>query len=384
MATEVVKLSPKIKAYLSKRYYDPNFPGSFSGLDKFFRGIKQDGQYSVKKRDIKEWLEGEDTYTVNRAVRRKFKRNRVIVSGIDNQWDGDLMVLDSLAKYNSNYKYVLLLIDIFSRYIWTVKMKNKNSTSTIAAFKNVFKKGRVPELLRTDRGSEFVSRPVKNYLKDVGIRQFWTQNTEIKANYAERAIKTVKSKLFKYMHANHTYKYIDALDSITEAYNNSYHTSIKMAPSQVNKENESTLWQQLYLPTKSDKAPKIKFETFKYKVGDFVRISFLKKTFTREYDQKWSDEIFRVSKRYRREGLPVYKLKDYTNTEDIEGTFYQPEIQKVRVSPDKFYKIDKILGTKTVRGKRFYKVSWEGWGSQFNSYVSSKDIKGLKKKKSRK
>ena len=140
MATEVVKLSPKIKAYLSKRYYDPNFPGSFSGLDKFFRGIKQDGQYSVKKRDIKEWLEGEDTYTVNRAVRRTFKRNRVIVSGIDNQWDGDLMVLDSLAKYNSNYKYVLLLIDIFSRYIWTVKMKNKNSTSTIAAFKNVFKK----------------------------------------------------------------------------------------------------------------------------------------------------------------------------------------------------------------------------------------------------
>ena len=157
------------------------------------------------------------------------------------------------------------------------------------------------------------------------------------------------------MYANHTYKYIDALDSITEAYNNSYHSSIKMSSSDVNESNQSALWQQLYLPKPANDRSKIKDtpKNFKFEIGDFERISFLRKAFSREYDQKWSDEIFRVARRYKPEGIPegipVYKLKDFNSTEDIQGTFYQQEIQKVDVPVDKLYKIDKILGTKINR-----------------------------------
>ena len=381
MAAEQDRLTTPVEQYLHRKYYDPAFPGSFSGLDRFFKAIKKDGVYNISRNDVQEWLSSQDTYTVNKPVRRKFKRNRVIVSGIDDQWDGDLMDLSSLAKYNKNYKFILLLIDIFSRFVWAVPLKSKHASEIIRAFKKVFSKGRKPSSLRTDNGGEFVAKSVKHFLKEQNINAFTTKNAEIKANYAERAIRTIKGKILKYTYSNQTYKYIDALDSILIAYNKSFHSSIKMAPQDVNETNESTLWKQLYLPQKSNKIKdsQSKVKRYKYLVGDTVRISFLKKTFSREYDQKWSDEIFRISKRFRREGLPVYKLHDFNGKEEIKGTFYQQELQKVKISPDKLYKIDKILGSKTVKGKRKYLVSWVGWGPEFNSYVSAHEIKHLKK-----
>ena len=104
----------------------------------------------------------------------------------------------------------------------------------------------------------------------------------------------------------------------------------------------------------------------------------LKKTFSREYDQKWSDEIFIISKRFWRDNIPVYKLTDFYGKQNIQGTFYQEELQKISVPPNKTYKIDKILKTKTVKGKRFFLVKWMGLPSEFNSYVSAKEIKRLK------
>ena len=136
MAAEQDPLSSPIEKYLHSKYYDPAFPGSFSGLDRFFNAIKKDGVYNISRDDVQEWLKSQDTYTVNKPVRRKFKRNRVIVSGIDDQWDGDLMDLSSLAKYNKNHKFILILIDIFSRFVWAVPLKSKHAFEIIRAFKN--------------------------------------------------------------------------------------------------------------------------------------------------------------------------------------------------------------------------------------------------------
>ena len=382
MATARDTLTLPVKKYLESKYYDPSFPGSFSGIDRFFKAVKEEGVYDLNKNDIAQWLMGEDAYTINKPVRHKFKRNRVIVSGIDNQWDGDLMDMISLSKYNQNYKYILLMIDIFSRYIWTVPLKSKHASEIIRAFKIVFKTGRKPEILRTDRGREFIAKSVTDFLRGHSIHSFVTNNI-VKANYAERGIKSIKSKLSRYMYSNQTYKYIDVLDSIVETYNNSFHSSIKMAPQDVNETNESKLWRQLYLPKKEKNQPKEKskkktIKPYKFIIGDTVRVSFLKKTFSREYDQKWSDEIFIISKRFRRDNIPVYKLTDFYGKQNIQGTFYQEELQKISVPPNKTYKIDKILKTKTVKGQRFFLVKWMGWPSEFNSYVSAKEVKRLK------
>ena len=79
MAAEQDVLSTPVEQYLHRKYYDPAFPGSFSGLDRFFQAVKKDGVYNISKKDLEEWLSSQDTFSVNRPVRRKFKRNRVIV-----------------------------------------------------------------------------------------------------------------------------------------------------------------------------------------------------------------------------------------------------------------------------------------------------------------
>ena len=153
-----------------------------------------------------------------------------------------------------------------------------------------------------------------------------------------------------------------------------------MKPVEVDKNNESALWKQQYLPPVEKHIKPAALKRYKFSPGDYVRISFLRKTFSREYDQKWSDEIFKVTKRFRREGIPLYKLNDFNGEHEIQGTFYQQELQKIDVPVDKVYKIEKILKSKTVRGKRLYLVKWMGWPKDFNSYVSAKDLKNLKNK----
>ena len=157
MAVKGKTLSNKIKQYLHDQYYNPSSPGAFSGLEKFYKIIREEGKFQLNKKDVERWLQGQDTYTVHRPVRRKFKRNRVIVSHIDSQWDGDLMDMSSLAKYNNHYRYILLLIDIFSRFVWAVPLKNKSAIEVVKGLKRVFDTGRKPKLLRTDRGFENLS-----------------------------------------------------------------------------------------------------------------------------------------------------------------------------------------------------------------------------------
>ena len=135
-----------------------------------------------------------------------------------------------------------------------------------------------------------------------------------------------------------------------------------MQPNDVNDSNESFLWKQQYLPHKKVDSLNLKKskKPFKFSVGDTVRVSYLKKKFSREYHQKWSDKIFRISKRFRREALPVYKITDFYGKQEIKGSFYRQEFQKVKISPSKLYKIDKILKTKTVKGKKLLYLGLDG------------------------
>lgn len=102
--------------------------------------------------------------------------------------------------------------------------------------------------------------------------------------------------------------------------------------------------------------PKRVRRPFRFKVGDRVRIRHLRNIFTREYDEKWSHEIFVVSERRLRGGLPVYIFKDYLNDE-IKGTFYQAELQKVDVREDDKFKVEKILKTKGRGRNKQYLVN---------------------------
>ena len=351
-----------VKDYLQKLYYDPVEPTSFSGLDKLWR-LK-----NVKKRDVKEWLQQQDTYTLHKPVKMKFKRNKVIVPHIDYMWDLDLADVQNLSKYNKGSKYLLIAIDILSRHLWVRPLKNKSGEEIVMGLKDIFEKGRSPKVIRTDQGREFTNNKVQDYLKTKGVRHF-TTNNEVKANYAERVIRTLRGKLFKYMNSKQSYKYIDVLQDLVNGYNKSYHRSIRTSPSLVNRNNETYIWQLLYgIPSLNRQIPA-------FKKGDLVRIAFTRDKFDRGYTQNFSDEIFRVVQIIRRDPI-VYKINDL-NDKEVKGTFYKEELQHVHKDEDAQYHIEKILKKRKKNGKIQYLVKWLGYQREFNSWIDAEDLKEI-------
>ena len=167
------------------------------------------------------------------------------------------------------------MIDIFSR-----PLRTKFAKEMVTAMGSIFKLGRKPSVLRTDGGSEFNYRIVKTYLSNKGIHHFRTYN-KTKANYCGRFIKTLKSKLYRYVVANNTLRYIDVLQDIVKTYNHTIHSSLGRPPTEVYKGNENEVRYDQYLRRRREK---VKFQRFKFKPGDSVRILFTRDAFDREYN----------------------------------------------------------------------------------------------------
>ena len=135
---------------------------------------------------------------------------------------------------NEGFGYFLLAIDIMSRFVWCQPMLTPSGEEVEKAFKNIFKDGRFPERIRTDQGTEFSNETVQDFFKSYEIEHFVTQN-EVKANYAERAIQTIKGKIMRYIRAKQSLKWVDQLEKFTLSYNNTIHRSIKQTPASVTK-----------------------------------------------------------------------------------------------------------------------------------------------------
>jgi len=374
--------------YLEKIYNNPNHPGSFSGPSKLYLAVKNDGKFRIGMPRIRKWLQGNSTYTFNRIAHRKFARNEVVVAGIDAIWDSDLIDLAYYGKQNDSNNYILLAIDIFSRYTWLRPLKTKSSENVIPALKNIIDEGRKPTALRTDKGKEFTNVAISKFYKEEEIHHYVTFN-DTQANYAERCIKTIKTKIFRYMKKNNTHRYIDVLQDIVTGYNNSVHRSLGKKPISINKvnEDESRLDQYLLKHGRKQKSKEAtlkkednsktkkkenKVKAFSLKVGDDVRVSMIKEKFDREYDQKWSTETFRVAQRFRRENINLYAVADWFG-EVIEGSFYRKELQKIIVKDNEEYEVEKIV---KKEGKNVF-VKWRGWPKKYNTWMPLKDIRHL-------
>jgi len=359
--------------YLNKIYFDPKFSGSFTGPDKLYRFVKKEGTFQISLKDIKKWLQSEEIYTTNRIVNRKIKRRKVIAPFIDYMWDADTASLRDYAKDNDGMGYFVLVIDIMSRYVWTQAVKTPSGNEIKKVFQNILKSGRKCVNLRTDQGTEFSNKTMSPYLKKNKINHFVTQN-EVKASYAERSIQTLKNKIFRYFRAKRTFRWVSELADITKGYNNTYHRSIKRTPASVTKQDENELWNLLYQPVK---APPKRKKLFKFDKGDYVRISKLKKPFTRYYSEHWTNEVFKIKERRIIEHIPIYNLTDYLN-DDITGTFYEGELQKVYIDENTKFIIEGVAETKIVRRKHWSKIKWLGWPKKFNTWILTSTIDNYK------
>ena len=380
-------LSSEEKQYLENIWSDPTHPAAFSGPEKLYKFVKKDGQFKIGLPAIKRFLSSLEAYSLQMRVQRKFKRSPVLVEGIDAQWDGDLMDVRNISKHNQNYQYILVLQDVFSRFIFTAPLKNKTASEVISGLKSILKQGRQPELLRTDKGSEFKNRFLSALLKERGIHQIFTEN-ETKSNFAERTIQNLQNRLSRMFMYNQSYEYIKQLPDITKAINNTPSRPLgNMAPSAVSKSNEEEVRLNEYLvrtktkinkssesnkKLRQKKVKKTKRSPFQFKVNDKVRITQEKTKFMREYSQKWTGEIFIVSHRFMRHGIPVYKLKDFDNMA-LTGSYYSQELQ--RFDTQEIWKVNKILKKrKNARGEMELLVSWHQWPSKFDSWIKQSDL----------
>lgn len=374
-------MDKSVVEYLEKIYFDTLSPASYSGIDKLYKYVKTQGIHNIPRRQIREWLESQEVYTLYKPLNRKFRRNKIITGGIDQMWELDLAFMTELKKYNKNYTYFLLVIDAFSRFAWTRPLKTKSSREVSIAFEDILKQGRRCFSARTDKGTEFTGPAMQNVFNVNHIKHFTTQN-EVKAAIAERCIRTVKAILYKYFSHNQTYNWIDVLPQITSRYNNSFHRTIKMTPVQVNADNEVALWEYMYGPKKLDMKLFKDPVKFKLEIGDYVRISHTRYVFTREYHERFTVEIFIVIDRVLRSGIPIYKLKDFAN-ENIKGTFYEQELQRVRVDSNTTYRIDKILATRGRGTRKQVLIRWTGYGPQFDSWIPHSHVIRYKKHRMR-
>jgi ribosomal protein S24E len=167
--------------------------------------------------------------------------------------------------------------------------------------------------------------------------------------------------MFKYFSANSTRKYIDILDALVSKYNNTKHSSIKMTPAEASlKKNESKVCRNLY-----ESYPETETIEPKFAIGDRVRITKKKKTFEKGYTPRWTEEVFAISKiQYTKP--PTYKISVY-NGDEIQGTFYEQELQKTNQEIFRIEKIIKGQGNKSL-------VKWLGYPESFNSWIDNKSL----------
>ena len=194
----------------------------------------------------------------------------------------------------------------------------------------------------------------------------------------ERVQATFKKKLYRYLRHKRNNRYIDDLQKLVDSYNATPHRSLNyVAPNDVNKEKEADIWAYMYLKKTGSKKTR-KITPFRFRVGDYVRISYLRHPFRKSYEQQFTTELFKIKKRWRIQGYPFYKLSSWDGKETIQGNFYETDLTPVDASDtDKLFFIEKLIRKKIINGQLHYLVRWEGYPTRMNSYVLASEIKTL-------
>lgn len=349
------------KEVLYDIYSDLSNAGAYGGAKRLYDEAKRLG-HKVTHREVKEFLDNHVAYTLHKPARRKFPRNKTNVFWTDDVWQMDLVELRGLAKYNNGMKYILVGVDVFSKYAFAKAMPDKSGPTVLRAFKEVLKvAGRKPSKIHTDMGKEFIQKPFQRFLRSQGIK-FFTTFSETKASVIERFNRTLKERMFEYFSDKNTYNYVDVLDQLIKGYNRTPHRSIGwLRPVDVSPANQLAVWTAYHM----QKRPRTPIK-FKFKVGDAVRISRDKGVFGKGYEDTFSEEYFVIKQRLLRTP-PAYRLKDLKD-EDIMGVFYEPQLQKI--TPPEYFVVEKVLRKK---GDEYY-VKWRGFPKKFNQWVPKEDV----------
>lgn len=291
---------------------------------------------------------------LHRPARRNFVRRHTVIKGINDLWQADLAEMQHHSRQNKGYRYILVVINCFSKYVWTAPLKTKSAKDVAAAMRSILQNvPDAPKHLQTDRGTEFYNSDFKRVMDKFNIKHYSTFSDK-KAAIVERVIRTLKERLHIQFAIQGNFKWLHILKNVVSDYNHAKHRTIKMAPTDV---TASTHLDYPRDVTGARTKPR-------FNVGDIVRISSHKEWFEKGYEGNWSPAQFVVSE-VKKTIPPTYLLKDEKN-EALEGCFYEEEMLKVK-HPGVFL-VEKVLRHK---GNKSY-VKW--WGIPEKNWVPTKDV----------
>ena len=237
----------------------------------------------------------------SKPPKKNYATSKTDVYYIDDIWSLDILDLkDYGPENNRKYRYVLVVIDNFSKFGWTIPLKNKNAQTIKDSLENILLNSkRKPNLIESDRGKEFYNNIFQDFLNKNNIK-LYSRNSSYGAVFAERFNRTIRDLLKKVVFENGDANWIDVLQTITKQYNNRIHSSIKLSPKDASlKKNEGFVYRNLL-----DKRKKIKP---KYEIGNLVRTADLKRTFSKGDTTNWSYKLYKITEIIN-DTIPSYRL----------------------------------------------------------------------------
>ena len=302
---------------------------------------------------------------MHKSVRKKFERRHINVFELDDTWGADLVEMQEWSKQNKGYRYMLNVIDIFSKYAWSIPLKDKTGLSILDGLKQIVKESeRIPKKLWVDEGKEFYNKMMNEWMKENNIIRYSTHG-EHKSVVVERFNRTLKEIMWKKFTTENTRNWINMLDKLLHSYNSDrIHSTIGMTPAEASlKKNEQEVLQNTLSKTRNISTSKVRF-----KVGDHVRLSRIKRLFEKGYLPNWSEALYIIDE--VQETVPVtYKIKDSLNR-IIDGSFYNEELQK---SNQEVFRVEKVIRKKKIDGVEHAFVKWSGYSDEYNQWIPMKD-----------
>ena len=189
---------------------------------------------NLSRKKVENFLQTKNAHTKYRQVRRYFPRLKVIAFDINEIWSIDLAYVDKLAKYNNGVKYLLVAVDVLSRYLRVLPMRSKSAKETARTFKRMIQKQK-PQKVWSDKGTEFKGA-FKRLCDQEGIETYTTQS-ETKSAFAERNIRSRKNIIYKHLEHKWTYHYINKLSQFVDTMNSRVNRMTKLAPNKVTKKH---------------------------------------------------------------------------------------------------------------------------------------------------
>lgn len=303
------------KRYIEKRYHNLRNRGSFAGLKKF------KNEQQLKHFIAQEALSSLPAYTLHKTALNRFQRRRVVSHFAKQIFCTDLIDLQKFYKFNGGKKWLCLVMDLYSRYLYGFPLANKKAATVKKGFQELFKRIKYfPLKIWSDEGGEYLGKVFQDYLKSVNIGHYST-NSKLKCSVCERVNQTILRKLHRYFTFAKTKKWIDVIQRIIDTYNNEKHSSLGMSPSQAfKKENHSKVQFAA-----EQRIPKNKRAVFR--VGDRVLLGKNKMLFAKSYAGQFGEDVYKVhSIKYSN---PVTYIVSDLDGNIIPGSFYKEQIQKV-------------------------------------------------------